>query len=102
MTDDLTPTAAETGRLWLRALAELDPRDADSAWSAKAQELALALRTAAADEGSLVSLINQALVLQQFLLEVACRPTGAGDRDAIVHQAGRLLAEDPRFELVRA
>ncbi len=102
MTDDLTAAAAETGRLWLRALDELDPRHADSAWSAKAQELALALRTAAADEDSLVSLINQALVLQQFLLEVACRPAGAGDRRAIVHQAARLLAEDTRFELVRA
>lgn len=88
---DTTATAAETSRLWLQALADLDPRHADRSWYPSAQDLARSLCAAAEDEGSLLSLINQALVLQQFLLEVACRPTRVGDRTAIVRQADRLL-----------
>ncbi|HEY5784470.1 MAG TPA: hypothetical protein VIT65_06815 [Microlunatus sp.] len=89
--EDMTTTAAETRRLWLQALAELDPRHADRSWYPSAHDLALSLCAAADDERSLLSLINQALVLQQFLLEVACRPTRVGDRTAIVRQADRLL-----------
>ena len=82
---------AETGHLWLQALAELDPRRDDRTWYPNADDLARSLCAAAEDDRSLLSLINQALVLQQFLLEVACRPTRVGDRTAIVRQAARLL-----------
>ncbi len=99
---DVTAAAAETRRLWLRALTELDPRHTDRSWYRSAHDLAVSLRAAAEDERSLLCLIHQALVLQQFLLEVASRPTTVGDRAAIVDQADRLLAEDTRFELVRA
>ena len=91
--DDLIATAAETRRLWLRALVELDPRDADRSWHLSAQDLARSLCAAVDDERALLSLVNQALVLQQFLLEVACRPTRVGDRAAIVDQADRLLSQ---------
>ncbi len=84
-------TIAETGHLWLQALAELDPRRDDRTWYPNADDLARSLCAAAEDDRSLLSLINQALVLQQFLLEVACRPTRVGDRTAIVRQAARLL-----------
>jgi hypothetical protein len=89
--EDTIAAAVQTGHLWLQALAELDPRRADRSWYPDADDLARSLCAAAEDDRSLLSLINQALVLQQFLLEVACRPTRVGDRTAIVRQAARLL-----------
>jgi len=95
--DEDMAAAAETRHLWLQALAELDPRHADRSWYPSAHDLARSLCAAAEDHRSLLSLINQALVLQQFLLEVACRARAVtpgssdGDRTAIIRQAARLL-----------
>ena len=67
--EDTIAAGAETKHLWLQALAELDPRRADRSWYPTADDLARSLCAAAEDDRSLLSLINQALVLQQFLLE---------------------------------
>jgi hypothetical protein len=91
--DDPSAAAAETRRLWLRALVELDPRHADRSWNLSAEDLARSLCAAVDDERALLSLVNQALVLQQFLLEVACRPMRVSDRAAILDQADRLLSQ---------
>lgn len=81
----------QTSSLWLQALRDLDPRHADDPWYRCAHDVALSLRAAADDDRSLMMLVNQALVLQQFLLEVASRPTRVHDRNIILRQAGRLL-----------
>jgi hypothetical protein len=91
--DDPSAAAAETRRLWLRALVELDPHHADRSWNLSAEDLARSLCAAVDDERALLSLVNQALVLQQFLLEVACRPMRVSDRAAILDQADRLLSQ---------
>lgn len=89
--DDVAGATDQTARLWLQALQQLDPHNDDLSWYPSSLDLARSLLAAAEEGDAFLELVNQALVLQQFLLEVACRPTRTCDRAAIVRQATRLL-----------
>jgi len=87
--------AVRLAQLWVGALDALDPRRDDPAWYPDVLQLAKELRDEVNDDESLFdALVTNAVVLQQFLLEVASRPGGRYERAAIVSQAGRLLVPD--------
>lgn len=93
--------AVRLAQLWVGALDALDPHRDDPAWYPDVLQLAQQLREeVSGDESLFDALVANAVVLQQFLLEVASRPGGRYERSAIVSQAGRLLvpeapADDP-------
>lgn len=87
--------AVRLARLWVRALDALDPRRDDPAWYPDVLQLAQQLRAEVNDDEALFdALVTNAVVLQQFLLEVASRSGGRYDRAAIVSQATRLLVPE--------
>lgn len=87
--------AVRLARLWVGALDALDPRRDDPAWYPDVLQLAQQLRDeVSGDESLFDALVTNAVVLQQFLLEVASRPSGRYERAAIVSQAGRLLVPE--------
>ena len=87
--------AVRLAQLWIGALEALDPHRDDPAWYPDVLHLARQLREEIrGDESLFDALVTNAVVLQQFLLEVASRPGGRYDRSAIVSQAGRLLVPE--------
>jgi len=82
----LTPTAS----FWLDNLERFDPRREGPQWERPVRSL---IEPSLQDDDQLTGLVSEAIVIQQFLLEVITRR--GVDRASVVTQLRRLLASQP-------